>query len=153
MRNVSDLIDQINYGLCYRPECTIRAVDWSIRHGGAILVQVKEETHDFSSRYAPSFDDHEAITVTWYFAIVPAHYNNETDFWRDFWHRLQKLQHHENRECFRVLDGNGNWVGVFNPHTPDGQINFGDPEGDLQFGDLSINSEEVAHMFEPVAVA
>lgn len=149
MRTVDEYIDQINHGLCYRPGCTLRAIDWSIRHGGAILVQVTEQTHDFSQRYAPNFDDHGTFDVKWYFAIVPEHYNDEISFWRSFWNSLQKLQSHENRECFRLFDGE-RWVGIFNPHEPNGQKNFGDPEGDLAFGDLAINSAEVEQMFNQV---
>lgn len=147
MKSVNEYIDQINSGLCYKPECKIRAIDWSQRHAGSILVQVIERAYDFSQRYAPDFTKHESIEVTWYFAIVPAHFDNENAFWFRFWNDLQKLQSHENRECFRLWDGD-RWVGIFNPHEPDGQVNFGDPEGDLSFGDLAINSEEVAHMFE-----
>lgn len=141
-----DLIKKINSNLCYKPGYKLSAVDWSIRHAQSILVRVLYRTYDYSKRFAPEFSNHDELEVPWYFCIVPAHYDNELDFWRAFFSNLQRLEEHENREAFRLFDG-AEWHGPFNPHEPEGQKNFGNVAEDLHFGDLSIEHSDVVSLF------
>ena len=141
---VDDLIDDIKSGFCYKPGFEFKAIDWSQRHAGSILVQVTYKTHDYSRQFAPDYDKHDQLEVPFYFTITPAHYDNDVEFWREFYNQLQRLDSHENREAFRLWDGE-RWVGIFNPHEPAGQLNWGDLPEDMQFGDLSISG--VANLF------
>lgn len=147
--NVFKLINAINDVVAFKPGYKLSAIDWSRRHAGSILVRVTYRTFDYSAAYAPNYGNFTELEISWYFCIVPEHYDNERGFWRGFFDNLMRLETHENREAFRIFNPDTDkWEGPFNPHEPSGQKSFGSIAEDIQFGDLVINPEDVEVLFD-----